>query len=62
MTHLELFFTLLRMINFAMSGYFKTKKSAVKYNLSKQGRPPRNSEKGAVRCCRQAMRGYNSGP
>ena len=26
----------------------------------KQGRPPRNSEKGAVRCCRQAMRGYNS--
>ena len=28
---------------------------------SKQGRPPRNSEKGAVRCCRRAMRGYNSG-
>ena len=34
MTHLELFFTLLRMINFAMSGYFETKKSAVKCNLS----------------------------
>ena len=36
MTHLEIFFALLRMINFAMSGYFnfKTKKSAVKYNLS----------------------------
>ena len=28
---------------------------------SKQGRPPRNSEKGAVRCCRRTMRGYNSG-
>ena len=28
--------------------------------ISKQGRPPRNSEKGAVRCCRRAMRGYNS--
>ena len=27
---------------------------------SKQGRPPRESEKGAVRCCRRAMRGYNS--
>ena len=23
--------------------------------ISKQGRPPRNSEKGAVRCCRRAM-------
>ena len=32
-----------------------------KYLISKQGRPPRNSEKGAVRCCRRAMRGYNSG-
>ena len=28
----------------------------------KQGRPPQESEKGAVRCCRRAMRGYNSGP
>ena len=28
----------------------------------KQGRPPRKPEKGAVRCCRRAMRGYNSGP
>ena len=29
-------------------------------NLSR-GRPPRNSEKGAVRCCRRSMLGYNSG-
>ena len=29
---------------------------------SKQGRPPRNSEKGAVRCCRRAMRGDNPAP
>ena len=28
---------------------------------SKQGRPPRKSEEGAVRCCRRAMRGYNFG-
>ena len=28
---------------------------------SKQGRPPRESEKGAVRCCRRTMRGYNYG-
>ena len=31
------------------------------FTSSKQGRPPRKSEKGAVRCCRRAMRGYNSG-
>ena len=26
--------------------------------ISKKGRPPRESEKGAVRCCRRAMRGW----
>ena len=30
--------------------------------LSKQGRPPRESEKGAVRCGRRAMRGDYSVP
>ena len=43
----------------------KLKKKKFDKNLinvkSKQGRPPRNFEKGAVRCCRRAMRGYNSG-
>ena len=34
----------------------------LQYLKSKQGRPPRESEKGAVHCCRPAMRGYNSGP
>ena len=29
-------------------------------NESKQGRPPRESEKGAVRCGRRAMRGHHS--
>ena len=31
----------------------------IQISKSKQGRPPRNSEKGAVRCCRRAMRWDN---
>ena len=30
--------------------------------VSKQGRPPRESEKGAVRCGRRAMRGHHPVP
>ena len=37
-------------------------RSTLLFPKSKQGRPPRKSEKGAVRCCRRAMREYNSAP